>query len=119
MLEDDGARLRFRHELIRDAIYEDLTGSVRRGLHHEAGQRLAPAGAPSLQVAAHLARGAMTGDTAAVRWLARAAREAAPRSPDVAADLLDRAVGLMARRIRPRPLARRTGQQPDMGRADR
>jgi predicted ATPase len=37
VLEDDGARLRFRHELIRDAIYEDLAGSVRRGLHREAG----------------------------------------------------------------------------------
>ena len=44
MLEDDGVRLRFRHELIRDAIYQDLTGSVRCGLHHEAGQRLAQAG---------------------------------------------------------------------------
>ena len=35
VLEDDGARLRFRHELIRDAIYEDLTGSVRRALHRQ------------------------------------------------------------------------------------
>jgi tetratricopeptide (TPR) repeat protein len=96
VLEDDGARLRFRHELIRDAIYEDLAGSVRRALHREAGQRLAQAGAPALQVAEHLARGATTGDTDAVAWLARAARQAAPRSPDVAADLLDRAAGLMA-----------------------
>jgi hypothetical protein len=96
MLEDDGVRLRFRHELIRDAIYQDLTGSVRCGLHHEAGQRLAQAGAPSLQVAEHLARGAMPGDAEAITWLARAAYEAAPRSPDVAADLLSRAIGLMA-----------------------
>ena len=96
VLEDDGARLRFRHELIRDAIYEDLAGSVRRALHREAGQRLAQAGAPSLQVAEHLARGATPGDPEAVAWLARAARQAAPRSPDVAADLLDQAVGLMA-----------------------
>jgi hypothetical protein len=96
MLEDDGVRLRFRHELIRDAIYQDLTGSVRCGLHHEAGQRLAQAGAPSLQVAEHLARGAMPGDAEAITWLARAAYEAAPRSPDVAADLLGRAIGLMA-----------------------
>jgi DNA-binding CsgD family transcriptional regulator len=96
VLEDDGARLRFRHDLIRDALYEDLAGSVRRSLHREAGQRLAQAGAPALQVAEHLARGATTGDTDAVTWLARAAREAAPRSPDVAADLLDRAAGLMA-----------------------
>jgi len=96
VLEDDGARLRFRHELIRDAIYQDLPGSVRRSLHREAGQRLAQAGAPTLQVAEHLARGAMTGDTEAVTWLARAAREAAPRSPDVAAELLGRAAGLTA-----------------------
>ena len=96
VLEDDGDRLHFRHDLIRDSIYEDLSGSVRRGLHREAGQRMAQAGAPSLQVAEHLARGATTMDAEAVAWLARAAREAAPRSPEVAADLLGRAVGLMA-----------------------
>ncbi|HEV3287670.1 MAG TPA: hypothetical protein VG123_01620, partial [Streptosporangiaceae bacterium] len=96
MLEDDGLRLRFRHELIRDAIYQDLAGSVRRALHREAGQRLARAGAPALQVAEHLARGARTGDTEAVTWLARAARQAAARSPEVAADLLGQAAGLMA-----------------------
>jgi len=96
VLDDDGARLRFRHDLIRDAIYKDLAGSVRRALHREAGQRLAHAGAPALQVAEHLARGATPGDPEAVPWLARAARQAAPRSPDVAADLLDRAVLLMA-----------------------
>ena len=55
VLEDDGARLRFRHDLIRDAIYQDLAGSVRRALHCEAGQRLAQAGAPALHVAEHLA----------------------------------------------------------------
>ena len=48
VLEDDGARLRFRHDLIRDAIYEDLPVTIRSGLHREAGQRLARAGAPSL-----------------------------------------------------------------------
>jgi len=96
VLEDDGERLRFRHELIHDAIYQDLAGSVRRALHREAGQRLAQAGAPALQVAEHLARGATTGDTDAVTWLTMAARQAAARSPDVAADLLDRAAGLMA-----------------------
>jgi predicted ATPase len=96
VVDDDGVRLRFRHELIRDAIYQDQAVSVRRALHREAGQRLAGAGAPALQVAEHLARGAATGDTEAVSWLARAARQAAPRSPDVAAELLDRAAGLMA-----------------------
>jgi hypothetical protein len=50
----------------------------------------------ALQVAEHFARGAPPGDPEAVTWLARAAREAAPRSPDVAADLLGRAAGLTA-----------------------
>jgi DNA-binding CsgD family transcriptional regulator len=69
---------------------------VRRALHREAGQRLAQAGAPALQVAEHLARGAPPADPDAIAWLTRAAREAAPRSPDVAADLLGRAARLMA-----------------------
>ena len=96
VLEEYGAVIRFRHDLIRDAIYEDLPLSVRRGLHREAGRRLARTGAPALQVAEQLARGAGQGDAEAIGWLTRAAREAAARSPDVAADLLARAAGLMA-----------------------
>ena len=96
VLEEYGAVIRFRHDLIRDAIYEDLPLSVRRGLHREAGQRLARTGAPALQVAEQLARGAGQEDAEAIGWLTRAAREAAARSPDVAADLLERAAGLMA-----------------------
>ena len=96
VLEEYGAVIRFRHDLIRDAIYEDLPLSVRRGLHREAGQRLARTGAPALQVAEQLARGAGQGDAEAIGWLTRAAREAAARSPDVAANLLERAAGLMA-----------------------
>ena len=94
VLADDGSRLRFRHDLIRDAIYRDIPGSVRLALHREAGQRLADAGAPALRVAGQLARGAAQGDTAAIGWLTRAAREAAPASPEAAAALLDTAIGL-------------------------
>ena len=95
VLADDGAHLRFRHDLIRDSIYQDLPGSVRGGLHREAGQRLAQSGAPVLQVAEHLARGARPGDADAISWLTRAARTAASSSPDVAADLLARAAELI------------------------
>jgi predicted ATPase len=66
VLEDDETRLRFRHDLIRDAIYQDLPASVRGALHREAGQRLAAAGAPAAQVAEHLARGARRGDAEAI-----------------------------------------------------
>jgi DNA-binding CsgD family transcriptional regulator len=95
VLEDDGVRLRFRHELICDSIYQDLPASMRQGLHREAGLRLAQAAAPALQVAEHLARGATSGDAETITWIERAARDAAARSPDVAADLLERAAGLM------------------------
>ena len=95
VLEDDGTVLRFRHDLIRESIYADLPASVLRDLHREAGQRLARSGAPALQVAEHLARGAARGDADAIGWLTRAAREAGARSPDVAADLLERAAALM------------------------
>ena len=95
VLEDDGTVLRFRHDLIREAIYADLPASVLQGLHREAGQRLARSAAPALQVAEHLARGAARGDAAAIGWLTRAAREGAARSPDAAADLLERATALM------------------------
>ena len=69
------------------------------------------AGASSLQVAEHLARGAGPGDAAAISWLTRAAREAAARSPDAAASLMGRAVRLMAPadRGRDRLLAERAG----------
>jgi DNA-binding CsgD family transcriptional regulator len=94
VLEDDGERLRFRHDLIHEAIYEDLPASVRLALHREAGRRLAGAGAEPLRVAEHLARAATQGDAEAVAWLTRAARDAAPRSHAAAAEMLGRAIAL-------------------------
>jgi DNA-binding CsgD family transcriptional regulator len=93
-LVDDGDRLRFRHDLLREALYEDLPASLRLALHREAGQRLARSGAAVPRVAEHLARGATPGDVDAVAWLTRAANEAARRSPAVAAQLLGRAIEL-------------------------
>jgi len=95
VLEEDGDRLRFCHDLIREALYEDIPRSLRLALHREMGQRLAAAGAPTRLVAEQLGRGATSGDIEAVTWLTTAAREAAPRSPDIAVDLFDRAIGLM------------------------
>ena len=120
VLEDDGARLRFRHELIRDAIYEDLAGSVRRALHREAGQRLAQAGAPALQVAEHLARGARSGGPGGGRVAGQGGPPggaAVTRCRRGSAGPGGRADGTWG--SRPRRPARRTGQQPDVGRAHR
>ena len=95
VLADDDGRLRFRHDLIRDAIYDDIPRSVRLALHSEAGRRLAERGAAVRQVAEQLARGAVTGDQEAIAWITAAADEAAQRSPDIAVDLFDRVLELM------------------------
>ena len=95
VLADQDGRLRFRHDLIRDAIYDDLPRSVRLALHSEAGRRLAERGAPVRQVAEQLARGAVTGDREAIAWITAAAEEAAQRSPEIAIDLFDRVLELM------------------------
>ena len=93
VLSDDGTRLRFRHDLIRDAIYAELPGSVRIALHREVGERLAAAGAAARQVAEHLSRGAAEGDESAIHWLLTAAREASgpsPRPPSICSAVLSR-----------------------------
>jgi DNA-binding CsgD family transcriptional regulator/tetratricopeptide (TPR) repeat protein len=94
VLEQRGELLGFRHDLIREALYHDLPASVRQGLHLDAGRALAGAGAPPERVAEQLVRGASPGDRQAVAWLQRAARQAAPRAPTVAVDLLGRALEL-------------------------
>ena len=94
ILEQRGELLGFRHDLIREALYHDLPAPVRQGLHLDAGRALAGAGAPPEQVAEQLIRGASPGDTQAVAWLQRAARQAAPRAPAVAVELLERALDL-------------------------
>jgi DNA-binding CsgD family transcriptional regulator/tetratricopeptide (TPR) repeat protein len=95
-LHEQGDDLAFRHELVWEAIYEDQPRGVRRALHIAAGEALAAADAPAARVAAHLERGAEPGDTRAIEWLRRAAREVALRAPAVAVGLLRRAQELAA-----------------------
>ena len=95
ILEERGDHLAFRHALVRDAIYEHIPAAVRHQLHREVATALADNGSDALTVAHHLALGADTGDAEAVEWLRRAARDAAPRSPATAVDLLERARALL------------------------
>ena len=94
LLREANDRLRFRHDLIREAIYADLPEDVRRALHREAGRRLAAAGAPALQCAEHLVLGAQHGDTEAIGWLHTAARTSGQQAPSTAVRLLERALEL-------------------------
>jgi DNA-binding CsgD family transcriptional regulator len=94
VLEEQGDRLVFRHQLVRDGLYLGLPAAVRKGLHRDVWNSLAASGAPAVQVAEHVTRGASVGDREAVVWLQRAAREVAPRAPGTAVDLLRRALEL-------------------------
>jgi predicted ATPase len=92
-----GELMRFRHDLVREALYADLPEAARRALHREAARRLAEAGASQLQVAEQLSLGAEVGDREAVSWLLDAARVSQLRAPSVSVALLERAVELAPR----------------------
>ncbi len=92
LIVGDGARLTFRHDLIRDAVYDHMLAAERRDLHRAAGQVLALAGAPTQQVARQFARGAVHGDIEAVEWLVRAADETVSIAPSAAIALYDEAL---------------------------
>ena len=91
---DEGERLTFRHDLIRQAIYEDQAPAVRMSLHRYLASQLADSGAALDRVAAQLILGAAPGDMEAVGWLRRAGVEASASSPAIAAALLSRALEL-------------------------
>jgi tetratricopeptide (TPR) repeat protein len=89
VLTAEADRLAFRHEVIRQALYESLPVSARNALHLQAGQALAAAGMPVERAAQHLLTGA-TLDARTIEWLAGAAGQLTARAPELAADLLSR-----------------------------
>ena len=95
LLAEDGERLRFRHDLLRQAVVETLPRSLRRALQREAVTVLLEAGAAPREVALQLAESAEEGDGAAVAALREAARSIAGSDAVVAADLSARALELL------------------------
>jgi hypothetical protein len=112
VLGEQGDRLAFRHDLIRDALYEDMALSVRRGLHAELARALADAGEPTERVAEHLVRAAAPGDERAIGSLVAAARDLVGRGPGAAVDLYHEAIALSAD-----PPARRAQLLPELAEA--
>jgi DNA-binding CsgD family transcriptional regulator/tetratricopeptide (TPR) repeat protein len=94
VLVEEGERLAFAHDVVREALYRDVPASVRASLHLEFARLLRAAGAGAAQVAEHLLRGARRGDRDAIASLVRAAREVSALGPGAAAELLSAAVGL-------------------------
>lgn len=94
LVVDDGDRLRFGHELLRDAVYAELSVPVRTALHHDAARMLAGLGAPPVAIATHAALGAAPGDSEAVGWLRAAADDIMTLAPESALLMLDDALAL-------------------------
>jgi DNA-binding CsgD family transcriptional regulator/tetratricopeptide (TPR) repeat protein len=112
ILVDEGDSLAFRHDLLREAIYHELPGSVRQALHRDAASALLARGASWASVASHAAVSAVPGDEEAVRALEQAAAELRGPNPGAAADLACQALGLRAPGDPDRPA--RAAQAVDM-----
>jgi ATP/maltotriose-dependent transcriptional regulator MalT len=95
ILVDTGPELAFRHDLLREAVYNSLPGSARQVFHREAATVLQAEGRPAVEIAEHLTRSARKGDGQAVAVLHEAIRTVAPRAPSAAADFVLRMVGLL------------------------
>jgi DNA-binding NarL/FixJ family response regulator len=92
---DQPRRFRFRHPLVRRAVYETSGGGWRLAAHARAAAELATRGATPAQRAHHVERAARLGDLAAVELLVAAAEEAAPVAPATAAGWYEAALRLL------------------------
>jgi ATP/maltotriose-dependent transcriptional regulator MalT len=92
---DQPRRFRFRHPLVRRAVYEGTAGGSRLAAHARAANALAERGATPAQRAHHAERAARPGDMNAVDLLAEAAAETAPRAPATAAGWYGSALRLL------------------------
>ena len=90
----DGELLRFRHDVLREAIYEDLPPWERQTVHSQVAGELVRAGGEPLAVARHLER-AGSGDSIQP-WFERAGVRLLEADPMAASKLLRRAMELSA-----------------------
>lgn len=78
-------RFRFRHPIVRRALYETTPGGWRIGAHARVAEALARRGAPATARAHHVERSGRHGDLAAVAALREAGEQARHRAPVTAA----------------------------------
>jgi len=95
LLVDDGEHLRFRHDLIRESVRQTLPATVRKTLQRQAVDILLESGSTPSDVALQLAESAEPGDELAAETLFNAAKAIGYSSPEVAADLAQKAVELI------------------------
>ena len=95
---EDGDRLTFRHDLIREAVRAALPIPVRRGLDRQGADVLLARGAFPTEVALQLAESAEPGDDLAIETVLKATKELALSDPAGAASLAERGLELAPER---------------------
>ncbi|MFL6083119.1 MAG: LuxR C-terminal-related transcriptional regulator, partial [Mycobacterium sp.] len=95
LLVEDGERLRFRHDLLREATRQSLPESLRRAMERQSASLMLSMGAAPAEVATQLARSAERGDSEAVGALRQAAQAIGHSDASAAADLSKRALELL------------------------
>ncbi|MGP4014289.1 helix-turn-helix transcriptional regulator [Saccharopolyspora sp. 5N708] len=91
LLVEDGDRLAFQHDLIRQAMVATVPATMRQPMLLEAGRALAGTGAPVRRVAEFLLAGnELDNDT--IDWLIESAITLILQSPDTAIELLTRSL---------------------------
>lgn len=93
---DNGDRLAFRHDLLRQAVYENIAPSARKALHRRAAEYLLAGGRSPVDAASHVLLGARAGDREGIEILRRAAGIVSPIMPSAAVELIERALGLVS-----------------------
>ena len=88
-------RFRFRHPLIRRAVYQSTPGGWRLGAHDRSAETLAARGASAVERAHHVERSARQGDMAAVATLRAAGDAVAQHAPASAATWFGHALRLL------------------------
>jgi ATP/maltotriose-dependent transcriptional regulator MalT len=89
-------RFRFRHPLVRRAVYESMRPGWRLGAHERSARALAARGAPLPARAHHVERSARQGDMVAVATLREAGQAVAHRAPASAAHWFGVALSLIS-----------------------
>ncbi|MFI6072220.1 ATP-binding protein [Actinoplanes sp. NPDC051343] len=103
LLVEDIDGLSFKHDLVRQAIYNGLRRAVREQLHRDAAAIARAEHRPAREVAEHLLHSGRAGSAEAVRSLRDAAAEVAEVAPATAADLILHALGAIGEHDPQRP----------------
>jgi DNA-binding CsgD family transcriptional regulator len=92
VIEPAGPAMRFRHGLIRQALFESMPEALRAAMYRDAAQQLIVSGAPVERTAEAVLRALDAADGWELDWLVDNAESLAYRAPAIAVELFEHAL---------------------------